>query len=105
MLKLKYRERSFLRINEASLKYFGRSLADCEHAVERLEDSAEKFTDVGSDIAEVGKQLEELQVGPLLSLKLDFKQQKTSLHVNVVFVDCIIAMSSFFCTWAVTIHE
>lgn len=52
----------FIRINEASLKYFGRSLADCEHGVERLEDSAATFSDIGSDIGEVGKQLSELQV-------------------------------------------
>lgn len=51
------------RIKEASLKYFGRSLADCEEAVERLEEeSVNNFTDIGSDIEEVGKQLEELQV-------------------------------------------
>ena len=53
----------FIRIKEASLKYFGRSLADCEHAVERLEDSSANFTDVGSDIGEVGKQLAQLRVG------------------------------------------
>lgn len=51
------------RIKEASLKYFGRSLADCEEAVERLgETSINSFTDVGSDIGEVGKQLAESQV-------------------------------------------
>ena len=51
------------RIKEASLKYFGRSLADCEEAVERLEEeSVNNFTDIGSDIEEVGKQLKELQV-------------------------------------------
>lgn len=51
------------RIKEASLKYFGRSLADCEEAVERLgETSVNSFTDVGSDIGEVGKQLAESQV-------------------------------------------
>lgn len=45
------------------MKYFGRSLADCEEAVERLsEASVNNFTDVGSDIGEVGKQLAELQV-------------------------------------------
>lgn len=50
------------KIKEASLKYFGRSLADCEEAVERLEEeSVNNFTDIGSDIEEVGKQLEELQ--------------------------------------------
>lgn len=51
-----------IRMKEASLKYFGRSLAECEHAVERLEDSAANFSDVGSDISEVGKQLVQLQV-------------------------------------------
>ncbi|XP_020615403.1 dystonin-like isoform X2 [Orbicella faveolata] len=50
------------RIKESSLKYFGRSLADCEEAVEKLgETSVNSFTDVGSDIGEVGKQLAELQ--------------------------------------------
>lgn len=45
------------------MKYFGRSLADCEKAVEKLgETSVNSFTDVGSDIGEVGKQLAELQV-------------------------------------------
>lgn len=45
------------------MKYFGRSLADCEEAVERLgESSVNNFTDVGSDIGEVGEQLIELQV-------------------------------------------
>jgi len=45
------------------LKYFGRSLAEREEAIERLgETSVNSFTDVGSDIGEVGKQLAELQV-------------------------------------------
>ena len=48
---------------ETSLKYFGRSLADCEEAVERLgETSVNSFTDVGSDIGEVGTQLTDMQV-------------------------------------------
>ena len=51
-----------IRIKESSLKYFGRSLAECEHAAEKLEDSAANFTDVGVDINEVGKQLADLQV-------------------------------------------
>ena len=52
----------FIRIKESSLKYFGRSLADCEQAVEKLEDASVNFSDVGSNIGEVGKQLVELQV-------------------------------------------
>lgn len=45
------------------MKYFGRSLADCEEAIERLgETSVNSLSDVGSDIGEVGKQLAELQV-------------------------------------------
>lgn len=51
-----------IRIKESSLKYFGRSLAECEHAAEKLEDTAANFTDVGVDINEVGKQLADLQV-------------------------------------------
>ena len=51
-----------IRIKESSLKYFGRSLAECEHAAEKLEDTSANFTDVGVDINEVGKQLGDLQV-------------------------------------------
>lgn len=51
-----------IRIKESSLKYFGRSLAECERAAEKLEDTAANFTDVGVDINEVGKQLADLQV-------------------------------------------
>ncbi|XP_068690393.1 utrophin-like [Montipora foliosa] len=49
------------KIKEASLKYFGRSLAECEDGFERLEDSAANFSDIGSDIGEVGKQLAQLK--------------------------------------------
>ena len=52
----------FARIKEASLKYFGRSLAECEDGFERLEDSTANFSDIGSDIGEVGKQLAQLKV-------------------------------------------
>lgn len=52
----------FVRIKEASFKYFGRSLAECEHGFERLEDSSANFSDIGSDISEVGKQLIQLKV-------------------------------------------
>ncbi|XP_067048762.1 dystrophin-like isoform X1 [Acropora muricata] len=49
------------RIKEDSFKYFGRSLAECELGCERLEDSLANFSDIGSDISEVGKQLIQLK--------------------------------------------
>lgn len=51
-----------VRIKEDSFKYFGRSLAECELGCERLEDSLANFSDIGSDISEVGKQLIQLKV-------------------------------------------
>ena len=60
----------FVRIKEDSFKYFGRSLAECELGCERLEDSLANFSDIGSDISEVGKQLIQLKVRKIYLLMI-----------------------------------
>ena len=87
-----------IRIKESSLKYFGRSLAECEHAAEKLEDTAANFTDVGVDINEVGKQLADLQViqtkkisiskpvikGPLFPLPKQINSESSTLAIHIL---------------------
>ena len=87
-----------IRIKESSLKYFGRSLAECERAAEKLEDTATNFTDVGVDINEVGKQLADLQViqitkiqlarpvikGPLFPLPKQINSESSTLAIHIL---------------------
>ena len=86
-----------IRIKESSLKYFGRSLAECEYAAEKLEDTTANFTDVGVDINEVGKQLADLQViqkknslskpaikGPLFPLPKQINSESSTLAIHIL---------------------
>ena len=56
------------RIKDASSNYFDRGLFELENSLAELEKKAkENFSAVGSDIIEVKKQLENIQVGRLMN--------------------------------------